>query len=89
MQVRFLLSPTEVEQALCRAKLIQEVAASGLPDEVLGQHIKAFVTPREGLCVDAQQLIQACFEQMTRHLAPKSIEFVDELPKTSNCKIDY
>lgn len=89
MQVRFRVSLTEIEQALCRAILIQEAAAFGLPDKVLGQHIKAFVTPREGLCVDPPQLIQACFEQMPQHLVPKSIEVADELPKTSSCKIDY
>ena len=85
----FRISPTEVEEVLCRSGSLQEAAVIGVQDEVLGQHIKAFVTPREGTTIDTYELLSFCSAQMPRYMVPKSIEVVVELPKTPSGKIDY
>jgi len=85
----FRVSPTEVEDALFKTGKIRSAAVIGVPDEMLGQAIKAFVVPRDGEQIDQAQLISQCAERLPRYMLPKSIEILDELPKTSSGKVDY
>lgn len=85
----FRISPTEVETVLFQTGRLREAAVIGLPDERLGQAIKAFVVPRDGDVVDAEALIGYCAERMPRHMVPKTVESLDSLPKTGSGKIDY
>jgi len=85
----FRISPSEVEEILFQTKSIQLVAVIGIPDEMLGQTIKAFVVPRNGATRDAEALIAFCAEKLPRYMVPKTIEFLDEMPKTSSGKVDY
>jgi acyl-CoA synthetase (AMP-forming)/AMP-acid ligase II len=85
----FRISPTEVEQVLFQSGRLREAAVIGLPDELLGQSIKAFVVPRDGDAVDGEALIAFCAERMPRHMVPKSVEALPSLPKTGSGKIDY
>lgn len=85
----FRISPTEVEEVLFQCGDLQAAAVIGVPDEVLGQHIKAFVVTRNAGAIDPEQLIAFCGERMPRYMVPKSVEILDKLPKTSNGKIDY
>ena len=74
---------------LFRSGRLKGAAVIGLPDEMLGQTIKAFVVPRDGEPVDAAQLREFCAASMPRHMVPKVIEVLDELPKTPSGKVDY
>ena len=56
----------------------------GIPDEALGQSIKAFVVPRDGGTVDAEALIAYSAERMPRYMIPKAVEVLSELPKTTS-----
>src|SRR5690606_7043471 len=85
----FRISPTEVEQALCRAGPLRDAAVIGVPDGMLGQKIKAFVVPREGAQVDPDGLLTAVATLLPRHMVPHMVEVVDDLPKTTSGKIDY
>jgi acyl-coenzyme A synthetase/AMP-(fatty) acid ligase len=85
----FRVSPTEVEEVLCKCADLREAAVIGIPDPVLGQRICAFVVAAEGSHVDAQDLLASCAAAMPRHMIPKSVEVVASLPKTSSGKIDY
>ena len=85
----FRISPTEIEDILYSNGNLREAAAVGIPDRVLGQHIKAFVSVKNNVHVDSDSLISLCSENIPGHMMPKSIEILDELPKTSNGKIDY
>jgi acyl-CoA synthetase (AMP-forming)/AMP-acid ligase II len=84
----FRISPTEVEEALFQSGLLRGAAVIGIPDEVLGQHIKAFVVSKNGHH-DPQVLLDFCSNQLPRYMVPKTIEFLDELPKTTSGKVDY
>src|SRR5205823_8340963 len=48
----FRISPTEVEEVLFQSGRLQGVAVIGIPDEVLGQSVKAFVVPQAGEALD-------------------------------------
>lgn len=86
----FRISPTEVEEVLFRSGLVKGAAVIGIPDEVLGQTIKAFVVaPDGGGPVDVGKLLEFCAASMPRHMVPRSIEPLEELPKTTSGKVDY
>jgi len=85
----FRISPTEVEEALFSSKKLRGAAVIGIPDEVLGQTIKALVVPRDGERLDTEALLAHCGEKLPRYMVPKTIEVLSELPKTSSGKVDY
>jgi acyl-CoA ligase (AMP-forming) (exosortase A-associated) len=85
----FRISPTEVEEALFSSGELRGAAVIGIPDEILGQTIKAFVVPRDGKPLDTGLLLAHCGEKLPRYMVPKTIEVLDELPKTSSGKVDY
>lgn len=85
----FRISPTEVEEALFSSKKLRGAAVIGIPDEVLGQTIKAFVVPRDGEPLNTDVLLSHCGEKLPRYMVPKTIEVLSELPKTSSGKVDY
>lgn len=85
----FRVSPTEVEEILFKTGLLKAAAVIGVPDDVLGQTIKAFVVARDGERLEVEQLRQFCAANMPRHMLPKAIEVLDEMPKTTSGKVDY
>jgi len=85
----FRISPTEVEEILFQSGKVQGAAIIGIPDEMLGQHIKAFIVPLNNASINPNDLIAFCGERLPRYMVPKSVEILNELPKTGNGKIDY
>jgi len=85
----FRISPTEVEEVLFQSGKLRGAAVIGIPDDTLGQSIKAFVVPRDGLGLDTEALMGYCAEKMPRYMVPKTFEVLSELPKTSSGKVDY
>lgn len=85
----FRISPTEVEEVLFQTGKLLGAAVIGIPDDVLGQTIKAFVVPRDGNVLDVDSILATCAEKMPRYMVPKAIEVLTELPKTSSGKVDY
>jgi len=83
------ISPTEVEEVVFQTGKVRHAAAIGVPDEMSGQLVKIFVVGRNGESVDTDALLAFCEENMPRHMVPKFIEVLDELPTTSSGKIDY
>lgn len=85
----FRISPTEVEEVLFQSGQVRGAAVIGVADEVLGQQIKAYVVSRHGSSVDPDRLLEFCAERLPRYMVPKSVEILDELPKTGNGKVNY
>jgi acyl-coenzyme A synthetase/AMP-(fatty) acid ligase len=81
------VSPREVEEVLYRLPGVQDAAVVGMPDEALGQAVKAYVTLRPGSQLSAREVIRHCLAALESHMAPKHVEFVDELPRTDSGKI--
>jgi len=85
----YRISPTEIEEVLFQTGRIRQAAAIGIPDEVLGQTIKAFIVAKDGTPLDCDAILDFCVERMPRHMVPKRLEIMNELPKTSSGKVDY
>jgi acyl-CoA ligase (AMP-forming) (exosortase A-associated) len=85
----FRISPTEVEEALFSSGALGGAAVIGVPDEMLGQTIKAYVVPHDGGRVDVDALVATCAERLPSYMVPRAIEVIDALPKTSSGKVDY
>src|SRR5215471_6273165 len=83
------ISPTEVEEVLFQSGKLRQAAVIGVPDESLGQVIKAFVVPREGDVLAVEDLLDYCGGRMPRYMVPKAVEVLSELPKTTSGKVDY
>jgi acetyl-CoA synthetase len=84
------LSTMEVESALVSHPKVAEAAVVGRPDELKGQAIVAFVTPKGGITADdalAQELRQHVAAQIGALARPEEIRFADALPKTRSGKI--
>jgi long-chain acyl-CoA synthetase len=81
------VSPREVENAIMGLEAVFEVAVIGVPDDLLGQSIKAFVTLRPGGSLTERDVIRHCRANLEPFMVPASVVFVEELPKTSTGKI--
>ncbi|HEX6539922.1 MAG TPA: AMP-binding protein [Candidatus Dormibacteraeota bacterium] len=84
------LGPAEVESALVADAAVAEAAAVGVPDEVKGEALVAFVVLKPGV-QDSPALRAALSrrvsDELGRALRPKAVEIVTELPKTRNAKV--
>ncbi len=82
------VGPKEVEEVLAEMPEIVESAVTGVPDDLWGEAIKAFVvTARPGQLAAAE--VQAhCLKRLPNYKVPRHVEFVAALPKTSNGKVD-
>jgi fatty-acyl-CoA synthase len=81
------ISTVEVEQALMTHPAVLEVAVIGVPDEKWGERPKAFVVPRTGMTATEVELIEHVRSRIAHYKAPREVEIVSELPKTSTGKI--
>jgi acyl-CoA synthetase (AMP-forming)/AMP-acid ligase II len=79
--------PSEVERILQEHPAIYEVAVIGIPSEKWGEEVKAIVVLKEGKNVSEQNLIDFCEGKLAGFKKPKSVEFVDKLPRNLTGKI--
>jgi len=79
--------PREIEEVLIRHGGVREVAVIGVPDPKWGEAIKAVISLKEGEIVTDTELIAFCRDHLASYKKPKSVEFVDELPKNNYGKI--
>lgn len=79
--------PREVEDVLYGHPAVREAAVVGIPDDYRGESVKAFVSLVPGAGVTPEELIAWAKERMAAYKYPRSVEVVDELPKTTTGKI--
>lgn len=80
--------PREVEEALHTAPGVAEAAVVGVADELLGQAIRAHVSPAAGAVLDPAALRRHCAQHLEDHMVPREVIVHAALPKTPNGKID-
>jgi len=81
------ISGPEVEEALLAHPAVRECAVIGAPDAERGTIVKAFVVLEEGASLDAKTLQDFCKARIAPYKYPRSVEFVDELPRTESGKL--
>jgi long-chain acyl-CoA synthetase len=79
--------PAEVESVLCGYPGVLEAAVIGVPDERWGEAVKAIVVTRPGQAVRVRALLAHARESLADFKVPKSVDFVDALPRTPSGKI--
>jgi acyl-CoA synthetase (AMP-forming)/AMP-acid ligase II len=79
--------PREVEDLLADHEGIEEVAVVGVEDEQFGQRLKAFVVPRNGNHLSAEDIQAYVKENLARFKVPREVVFVDELPRNATGKV--
>ncbi|HEX2276036.1 MAG TPA: long-chain fatty acid--CoA ligase [Candidatus Tectomicrobia bacterium] len=78
----FNVYPRDVEEVLYMHSQVQEAAVIGTPDAFLGECVKAFVVPRNGVSPAPDEIIEFCRQHLVAYKVPKQVEFRASLPKT-------
>lgn len=79
--------PREIEEFLYTLPKILDVQVVGLPDEVYGEEVAAFIILREGESATEEEIREYCKNKISRHKIPKYIYFIDQYPMTASGKI--
>jgi long-chain acyl-CoA synthetase len=83
----FNIYPREIDEVLSRHPKIEEAITLGIEDPYRGETVKAFIVPKRGETITAEEIILFCKERLAPYKVPKEIEFRAELPKSAVGKI--
>ena len=83
----FNVYPREVEEAFESHPLVSEVAVVGKPSDIWGEEVTAFIVGEKGLTSD--ELIEYVSNSLAKYKQPKSIIFVQSLPRNAMGKVLY
>jgi fatty-acyl-CoA synthase len=82
--------PQETENALIAHPKVSDAAVIGVPDDAMGEAVKAVVIPAKGVVPGPdleRELIEFCREQIAHYKCPRSIDFTDDLPRQPTGKL--
>ncbi len=82
--------PQEAENLLAAHPAVLDVAVIGVPDEEMGESVKAVVQPVDPAAAGpglAAELIAACRAELGAYKCPRTVDFADELPRDPNGKL--
>ena len=79
--------PREIEEVLYEHDGVSEAVAIGVEDEYRGETVKAFVVRKSGSGATEEEILAFCKERLAPYKAPKTVEFRDELPKSTVGKL--
>src|SRR3546814_7579443 len=82
------VDPAEVESAIMGCPGIADVAVIGVPDDKWGEGVKALIVPAAGASLDPANVIAWARERIAAYKVPKSIEFIDTLPRNPSGTVD-
>lgn len=85
----YRISPTEVEEVLMATRALAQAAVVGVPDSTLGERVHAIVVAAPDAAADRDGLLAHAVKQLPAHMVPRDVEYVAELPRSPNGKVDY
>jgi long-chain acyl-CoA synthetase len=83
----FQVWPREIEEVLSTHPSVAECGVVGLPDQMRGEVVKAWIVLRDNSAVTPSELKSFCRERLAHYKVPAKYEFVGELPKTQIGKV--
>jgi fatty-acyl-CoA synthase len=78
---------TDVEAVLFEHPAVREAAVAGIPHDVLGEDVAAWLVLRDGAELSAEEVTDFCRERLTDYKVPRRITFVAELPRNATGKV--
>jgi len=81
------ISPREVEEVIHRLPQVEMAGVAGVPHDLYGEEVAAFVTLRPGGVLDATAVRSFCREHLAGFKVPREVLFIDEFPKGPSGKI--
>jgi amino acid adenylation domain-containing protein len=78
----------EIEARLYDHPDVEETAVIAIPDDEIGNRIKAYLCVRPNKEVDESEILRYCAQYLPRYMVPETIEFRDSLPRTATGKVD-
>jgi long-chain acyl-CoA synthetase len=79
--------PREIEEVIYSHDAVLETAVIGVPDDYWGESVKAFVVLKDGMEATEQEIIDLCKNTVASYKKPKTVEFLEQLPKSPAGKI--
>ncbi|MGQ9533186.1 MAG: acyl-CoA synthetase [Desulfotomaculales bacterium] len=86
----YRIGPEEIEEALAKHPAVRDVGVIGVPDEIRGQNVKAYIALNPGYTPGKEleeELINFCRDKISVYKLPREFAFVDEIPRTATGKI--
>ncbi len=82
------VSPKEIEEVLAEMPEVVESAVIGVPDDLWGEAVQAFIVPARAGQLNAARVQGHCLKRLPNYKVPRHVEFMAALPKTGNGKVD-
>ncbi len=83
----FNVYPSEIEQVIWSHPAVQDCAVLGVPDEKWGEAVKAIVELKPGADASGAEILQLCKTRLGGVKCPKTVDFLERLPRTANGKV--
>ena len=83
----FQVWPREIEEVISAHPAVLEVGVAGMPDQMKGESVKAWIVLRPNSKLDAAELKAWCRERLAPYKVPSHFEFVSDLPKSQIGKV--
>jgi len=79
--------PREIEEFLHHHPKVADVYVIGVPDSKYGEELMAWIMPKEGVCVNDEEILEFCRGKIAHYKIPRYVKFVTEFPMSVTGKI--